>query len=146
VGPRAGLDDMDKRKFLTLPGLELQSVGHPDHRHSLYQLCYHSSKWLQDPRKINGDNLKNVKPSGISGIKTRNISKTNSMSFQQTAGTRTTYRRTDKSHNSLILFGTRKDRLISQMILLLYQFTRSAIKLTVVIIMGYQCYQLHTKF
>jgi hypothetical protein len=23
VGPRAGLDDMEKRKFLTLPGLEL---------------------------------------------------------------------------------------------------------------------------
>jgi hypothetical protein len=26
VGPRAGLDDMEKRKFLTLPGLELCSI------------------------------------------------------------------------------------------------------------------------
>jgi hypothetical protein len=29
--------------------------------------------------------------------------------------------------------------------LLLYQFTKRAIKLTVVIIVGYHCYQLHTK-
>jgi hypothetical protein len=27
--PRAGLDDMEKRKFLTLPGLELRSLGRP---------------------------------------------------------------------------------------------------------------------
>jgi hypothetical protein len=27
VGPRAGLNDVEKRKFLTLPGLELQSVA-----------------------------------------------------------------------------------------------------------------------
>jgi hypothetical protein len=25
-------------------------------------------QWLQDPSKVNGDNLKNVKPAGISGI------------------------------------------------------------------------------
>jgi hypothetical protein len=31
VDPRAGLDDMEKRKFLTLPGLELQPLGHPAH-------------------------------------------------------------------------------------------------------------------
>jgi hypothetical protein len=29
VGPRAGLDDVEKRKFLTLPGLELQFLGRP---------------------------------------------------------------------------------------------------------------------
>jgi hypothetical protein len=29
--------------------------------------------------------------------------------------------------------------------ILLYQFTRKVIKLTVVIIVGYHCYQLHTK-
>jgi hypothetical protein len=29
VGPRSGLDDMEKRKFLTLPGLELQPLGRP---------------------------------------------------------------------------------------------------------------------
>jgi hypothetical protein len=27
VGPRAGLDDVEKRKILTLPGLELQPLG-----------------------------------------------------------------------------------------------------------------------
>jgi hypothetical protein len=50
-----------------------------------------------------------------------------------------------RSINSLILFGIRKNCLISGWSLVLYHFTR-AIKLTVVIIMGYHCYQLNTKF
>jgi hypothetical protein len=29
VGTRAGLDDVEKRKLLTLPGLELRLVGRP---------------------------------------------------------------------------------------------------------------------
>jgi hypothetical protein len=29
VDPRAGLDGMEKKKFLTLPGLELPPLGHP---------------------------------------------------------------------------------------------------------------------
>jgi hypothetical protein len=29
VDPRAGLDDVEKRKFLTLPGLELRPLGSP---------------------------------------------------------------------------------------------------------------------
>jgi hypothetical protein len=29
VNPRAGLDDVGKRKFLTLPGLELRLLGRP---------------------------------------------------------------------------------------------------------------------
>jgi hypothetical protein len=29
VGHRAVLDDLEKRKFLTLPGLELQPLSHP---------------------------------------------------------------------------------------------------------------------
>jgi hypothetical protein len=29
VGPRAGLDDVEKGKFLTLPGLELRTLGRP---------------------------------------------------------------------------------------------------------------------
>jgi hypothetical protein len=29
VDPRAGLDDMEKRKFLTLPGLELRPLSRP---------------------------------------------------------------------------------------------------------------------
>jgi hypothetical protein len=47
--------------------------------------------------------------------------------------------------NSLILFGIRKNCLISGWCLSLYQFTKRVTKLTI-IIMGYQCYQLHTKF
>jgi hypothetical protein len=30
-------------------------------------------QWLQDPSEIYGDNLNNVKPAGISGIKRGNI-------------------------------------------------------------------------
>jgi hypothetical protein len=37
------MDDMEKRKFLTLPGLELHPLGHPTHSQSLFRLCYPSS-------------------------------------------------------------------------------------------------------
>jgi hypothetical protein len=40
MGLRAGLDDVEKRKFLTLPRLELRPLGHPAHSQSLYQLRY----------------------------------------------------------------------------------------------------------
>jgi hypothetical protein len=40
VGPRDSLDDVEKRKFLTLPGLELQPLGHPSRSQSLYRLRY----------------------------------------------------------------------------------------------------------
>jgi hypothetical protein len=43
-------------------------------------------------------------------------------------------------------FRIRKNCLISGRSLLLFQFTRMAINLTVVIIVGYHCYQLHTQF
>jgi hypothetical protein len=38
VGPRAGLHDMEKRKFLTLPGLELRLLGLPGSSQSLSRL------------------------------------------------------------------------------------------------------------
>jgi hypothetical protein len=38
VGPRAGVDDVDKRKFLSLPGLELRPLGRPACSQSLYRL------------------------------------------------------------------------------------------------------------
>jgi hypothetical protein len=41
VEPRAGLDDVEKRKFLTLPGIELLPLGRPTCTQSLYRL--HSS-------------------------------------------------------------------------------------------------------
>jgi hypothetical protein len=43
VCPRAGLDDVQERKFLTLPGLELRRIGRPARRQSLY---YVMLSWL----------------------------------------------------------------------------------------------------
>jgi hypothetical protein len=40
VGPRAGLDDVEKRKFLSFPGLELRPLGRPARSQSLYRLSY----------------------------------------------------------------------------------------------------------
>jgi hypothetical protein len=41
VDPRAGLDDVEKKKFLTLAGLELRALGRLARRQSLYQLrCF----------------------------------------------------------------------------------------------------------
>jgi hypothetical protein len=40
VGTRAGLDYMEKRKFLTLSGLELRPLGRPARSQSLYQIRY----------------------------------------------------------------------------------------------------------
>jgi hypothetical protein len=39
VGPRAGLDHAEKRKFLPLPGLELQPLRRPARSQSLNRLC-----------------------------------------------------------------------------------------------------------
>jgi hypothetical protein len=50
-----------------------------------------------------------------------------------------------RSINSLILFGIRKNCLISRRRLLLYQFIKRVIKLIVVIIVGYHCYELPLK-
>jgi hypothetical protein len=43
VDPRAGLHDVEKRKFLTLPGLELRRLGYPARSQSLYRLRYPDS-------------------------------------------------------------------------------------------------------
>jgi hypothetical protein len=43
VGPKVGLNDMEKWKFSTLSGIKLWLLGDPAHSHSLYQLRYHSS-------------------------------------------------------------------------------------------------------
>jgi hypothetical protein len=42
VDRRAGLDDMEKWKFLTLPGLELQPLSLEARSQSLYRPCYTS--------------------------------------------------------------------------------------------------------
>jgi hypothetical protein len=43
VDPRTALDDVEKRKFLTLPGLELRLLGLPACSQSLYRLSYPGS-------------------------------------------------------------------------------------------------------
>jgi hypothetical protein len=40
VDLRAALEDMGKYKFLTLPGLEIQPLGHPARSQSPYRLRY----------------------------------------------------------------------------------------------------------
>jgi hypothetical protein len=45
VDPRVGLEDIEKRKFLTVPGLELRPLGRPAHSQSLYRLCYPGSPY-----------------------------------------------------------------------------------------------------
>jgi hypothetical protein len=47
MGTRAGLDDMEKGKFLTLLGLELQNLGSPARNQSLYRLRYPGSLRVQ---------------------------------------------------------------------------------------------------
>jgi hypothetical protein len=38
VRPRADLDDVEKRNYLTLPGLELRTISHPPRNQLLYRL------------------------------------------------------------------------------------------------------------
>jgi hypothetical protein len=40
VGPRAAVDEVEKRKFLTLPRLELRPLGRPACNQSLCRLRY----------------------------------------------------------------------------------------------------------
>jgi hypothetical protein len=54
VGPRAGLDEVEKRKFLTLPGLELRPLGLPGRSQFLCRLSYFCSRNL--PRTLTNIN------------------------------------------------------------------------------------------
>jgi hypothetical protein len=44
VGPRTGLDSVDRREILTLPGLELRPLGLPTRSQSLNRLSYRGSR------------------------------------------------------------------------------------------------------
>jgi hypothetical protein len=46
MDPRAGLDDMEKRKFLTLQGLELRPLGRLTCSQSLYRLSSRGTKYI----------------------------------------------------------------------------------------------------
>jgi hypothetical protein len=43
MGPNVGPDDVEKRKFLTLPELEFRPLGRPARSKSLYRLRYPGS-------------------------------------------------------------------------------------------------------
>jgi hypothetical protein len=43
MDPTAGLDDVEKRKFLILPGLELRCLGSPVRSQPLYRIRYPGS-------------------------------------------------------------------------------------------------------
>jgi hypothetical protein len=43
VGPRTGLDDVERRKVFPLPGLELRTTGRPARSQWLYWLRYYTS-------------------------------------------------------------------------------------------------------
>jgi hypothetical protein len=49
VGPRVGLDDVEKRKFWTLPGLEIEPLGLPARNQSPYRLSYPGSSLFSLP-------------------------------------------------------------------------------------------------
>jgi hypothetical protein len=68
VNPRAGLDDVEKRKFFALQGFELQTLGHPARSQSLYRLRYLGSSDRKDKfqriliaTNFNGGHLKERK-------------------------------------------------------------------------------------
>jgi hypothetical protein len=44
IGFIAGLDDVEKRKFLALPGLKLRPIDRPARSKSLYRLSYLDSR------------------------------------------------------------------------------------------------------
>jgi hypothetical protein len=46
VDPRASLNDVEKRKFLTLSELELRPLGRPARSQSLYRLSYPGSLFI----------------------------------------------------------------------------------------------------
>jgi hypothetical protein len=58
VGPKASLDDMEKWKFLTLPGFELRLLGSPARSQSLYRLGHRGSRKQTNKNKFRGLSLR----------------------------------------------------------------------------------------
>jgi hypothetical protein len=54
VAPRVGLEDMEKRIFLTLPGLELRTLCRPARNQSLYRLRYPGSQIERYKKNLRG--------------------------------------------------------------------------------------------
>jgi hypothetical protein len=53
VDPKAGLNDVEKIKFCTLPELELRPLGRPTSSQSLYLQSYPVTKIVCSPLKVN---------------------------------------------------------------------------------------------
>jgi hypothetical protein len=51
MDPRPGIYDVEKRKFLVLPGLELRPLGRPVRSQSLYRLHYPGFNRASKPTK-----------------------------------------------------------------------------------------------
>jgi hypothetical protein len=47
VDPRTGMDDVEMRQNLSLPGIELRPIGRPAHSRSVYRLRYPSSRNME---------------------------------------------------------------------------------------------------
>jgi hypothetical protein len=52
VSTRARLDDVEKRKFLTLPGLELRHLGRPARSQSLYRITLFRLEKMWESRRL----------------------------------------------------------------------------------------------
>jgi hypothetical protein len=52
VNPRAGLDDVEERKFLSLPGLELRPIRRRARSQSLYRLLYPVSNFMKSSQTV----------------------------------------------------------------------------------------------
>jgi hypothetical protein len=63
VGPKAGVGDVEKRQFFTIPGLELWSLNRPARTQSLYRLSRviimmdKLVEWLAGETELLGENL-----------------------------------------------------------------------------------------
>jgi hypothetical protein len=60
VNPRAGLDDVEKRKVLTLPGLELRPLGRPARSQSHFTFAFRDFV----SRSVNEEDCKNTATNG----------------------------------------------------------------------------------
>jgi hypothetical protein len=66
VDHTAGLDDVEERKFLTLPGLEIRPLGRPARSQSLH--------WLRQKQNLELQNMNIFKRKQISYVRNGNIS------------------------------------------------------------------------
>jgi hypothetical protein len=73
VDPRSGLDDVERRKILPLPGLQLQPLGRAARSQSLYRLRYPgSSVWTTWRRESSGPYQdSNADPSVVQPVASR---------------------------------------------------------------------------